>query len=96
VNQHWFSVIGLVLDLVGAVLIIFKGTFLSKIEKNRVLSVSPSDVAMAAMTRWNEASPEFKKTVELMERASAWSLRGFVFIAFGAVFQIIGSWPTGN
>ena len=94
-NQHWYSVIGLVLDLAGAMLIIFKGPFLSQVEKNRVLAVDPTDVANAAVMGWNVASPEFKKTEELMERASAWSLRGFVFIAWGR-FPNHWQWPLGN
>lgn len=86
-NQHWFSVVGLAFDLVGAVMIVEAGHISRKFARRIELKANKS-----AGRRKGTAS-ELGAVLELMVLTSGKTMRGFMLVIVGAVFQVLGSWP---
>jgi hypothetical protein len=86
-NQHWFSVVGLAFDLVGAVMIVEAGHISQKFARRIELK------AQKGAGRRKGAVSELAAVLELMVLTSGKTMRGFMFVIIGAVFQVLGSWP---
>jgi hypothetical protein len=85
IDQKWFSIIGLFIDLIGAILIGMSVVVKKKEAIELGLSRICSDVEEENLTL-----PQVQDRL----RQSRNTVIGFMVLAAGFIFQIIGSWPS--
>lgn len=87
-DQHWFSVSGLLLDLIGASIIIRAGHISQK-----AASLVEYKVSLNTTYQTTGRPDELVAILDLLVQSSKSCIKGFWWVVVGAGLQIIGTWP---
>jgi len=105
--QQWFSVIGLVFDIVGFLLIVFEWRHMFIRERNRRMEELDNDYERSRGERFGQTYNDPRSADYTMARLFSklfmqeWRYRGRLFysgvvlVIIGFVGQVVGSWPGG-